>query len=100
MAWPVTTFIAAIRETVPCRTYPDSRRSRCPGRARRIACTGSPDDWEFATYQASTETCQEPVLPGGSPAGTPQEALDCACGLYLADPSAWTWAWTWTWTWT
>ena len=33
-------------------------------------------------------------LPGHHPAqrlplGTPQEALDCACGLYLADPSAW-----------
>jgi len=23
------------------------------------------------------------------PAGTPEEALDCACGLYLNDPSAW-----------
>ena len=29
------------------------------------------------------------VLPSGRPSGTPQEALDCACGLYLADPSAW-----------
>jgi hypothetical protein len=56
----------------------------------RIAYTGSPHNWEFAIYQASTETYQESVLPGGSPAGTPQEALDCACGLYLADPSAWT----------
>jgi hypothetical protein len=31
------------------------------------------------------------IVPhGGSTTGTPQEALDCACGLYLADPSAWT----------
>jgi hypothetical protein len=22
--------------------------------------------------------------------GTPEEALDCACGLYLNDPKAWT----------
>jgi hypothetical protein len=29
------------------------------------------------------------LLPSGRPSGTPQEALDCACGLYLADPSAW-----------
>jgi hypothetical protein len=36
----------------------------------RIAYTGSPDDWEFAIYQASTETYQESVLPGGSPVGT------------------------------
>jgi hypothetical protein len=55
----------------------------------RIAYLGSPGDWGFAIYQAGTETYQESILPDGSPAGTPQQALDCACGLYLADPSAW-----------
>jgi hypothetical protein len=29
-------------------------------------------------------------LPSGYPVGTPEEALDCACGLYLNDPTAWT----------
>jgi hypothetical protein len=29
-------------------------------------------------------------LPSGSPTGTAEEALDCACGLYLNDPTAWT----------
>jgi hypothetical protein len=56
----------------------------------RIAYLGSPGDWGFAIYQASTGAYQESVLPGGSPAGTPQQALDCACGLYLAGPAAWT----------
>jgi len=55
----------------------------------RIAYLGSPEQWEFAIYRASTQTYQESVLPSGSTIGTPQEALDCACGLYLADPTAW-----------
>jgi hypothetical protein len=32
---------------------------------------------------------QDSVLPSGLPIGAPEEALDCACGLYLNDPSAW-----------
>jgi hypothetical protein len=28
------------------------------------------------------------MLPGGGPTGTPEAALDCACGLYLNDPNA------------
>ncbi|SNQ51051.1 hypothetical protein FRACA_60037 [Frankia canadensis] len=31
----------------------------------------------------------EAILPSGRLAGTPQEALDCACGLYLGDTTAW-----------
>ena len=30
------------------------------------------------------------VLPTGHTAGTPEDALDTACGLYLGDPTAWT----------
>jgi len=29
------------------------------------------------------------MLPTGMSTGTPEEALDTACGLYLNDPSAW-----------
>ena len=36
-----------------------------------------------AGYQAS-------FLPTGSVAGTGEDALDTACGLHLADPTAWT----------
>jgi len=28
-------------------------------------------------------------LPTGSWTGSPEEALDCACGLYLSDPTTW-----------
>jgi len=44
---------------------------------------------EFAIYLASRDGYEDSVPPSGLPVGTPEEALDCACGLYLADPSAW-----------
>ena len=32
--------------------------------------------------------CENNALPSGYPVGTPEEALDYACGLYLHDPTA------------
>jgi hypothetical protein len=32
---------------------------------------------------------QYSILPNGLLAGSPEDALDCACGLYLNDPTAW-----------
>jgi hypothetical protein len=55
----------------------------------RIQYLGDPDDYAFALYQASTETYAESRLPTGAFTGTPREALDCALGLYLNDPSGW-----------
>jgi hypothetical protein len=55
----------------------------------RLRYTGSASLWGFAIYLASRDGYQDSVLPSGLPVGEPQEALDCACGLYLADPSAW-----------
>jgi hypothetical protein len=55
----------------------------------RLRYAGSATVWGFATYLASKDGYQDSLLPSGRPSGTPQEALDCACGLYLADPSAW-----------
>jgi hypothetical protein len=43
----------------------------------------------FAIYLASKDGYQDAVLPSGMPVGTPEEALDTACGLYLNDPTAW-----------
>jgi len=43
----------------------------------------------FAIYLACRDGYEDSVLPSGLGAGTPEEALDCACGLYLNDPSAW-----------
>lgn len=45
--------------------------------------------WGFAIYLASKDRYEDSLLPSGSPLGTPEEALDCACGLYLNDPNAW-----------
>lgn len=55
----------------------------------RLRYLGSDERWGFAIYLYSREAYEESVLPTGLPAGTPEEALDCACGLYLNDPSAW-----------
>jgi hypothetical protein len=55
----------------------------------RLRYVGSAAVWGFAIYLASKDGYEDSILPGGRPGGTPQEGLDCACGLYLADPSAW-----------
>jgi hypothetical protein len=55
----------------------------------RLRYGGSAHQWGFAIYRASHDDYQDAVLPSGYPVGTPQEALDCACGLYLGDPTAW-----------
>jgi hypothetical protein len=55
----------------------------------RMRYLGLPDEWGFALYRASTEQYEDTLLPTGSFTGTPQQALDCACGLYLNDPTAW-----------
>jgi hypothetical protein len=55
----------------------------------RLRYAGSASRWGFAIYLASRDGRQDSVLPSGLHAGTPEEALDCACGLYLNDPTAW-----------
>jgi hypothetical protein len=55
----------------------------------RLRYHGSASVWGFAIYLASRDGYEDNVLPSGLPAGSPEEALDCACGLYLNDPSAW-----------
>jgi hypothetical protein len=55
----------------------------------RLRYTGSASRWGFAIHLASRDGYEESILPSGLPAGTPEEALDCACGLYLGDPTAW-----------
>jgi hypothetical protein len=55
----------------------------------RLRYAGYASLWGFAIYRASHDDYQDSILPSGQFAGTPEEALDCACGLYLTDPSAW-----------
>ena len=56
----------------------------------RLRFTGRLHTWGFAIYLASRDGYEDNILPSGLPAGSPEEALDCACGLYLNDPTAWT----------
>jgi hypothetical protein len=55
----------------------------------RLRYGGSASRWGFAIYRASHDDYQDSILPSGYTAGSPEEALDCACGLYLNDPTAW-----------
>ena len=59
------------------------------GETLRLCRLRSTAVWGFAIYLASRESYEQSVLPTGSPAGTPEDALDCACGLYFNDPTAW-----------
>ena len=45
-----------------------------------------PELWGFALFTYSNESYEDNVLPTGLPFGTSEDALDCACGLYLGDP--------------
>jgi len=56
----------------------------------RLRYTGTASRWGFAIHLASRDSYEDSLLPNGLPAGTPEEALDCSCGLYLDDPTAWT----------
>jgi len=55
----------------------------------RLRYVGSAHHWQFTIYRASHDDYDESVFPAGLPAGTCQDALDTACGLYLNDPTAW-----------
>ncbi len=93
--------------TVPGRACTRARRSgsmnpclprRSPPRSRWASgCVsalanrygGYANRWGFAIYLASKDGYEDSILPSGYPVGTAEEALDCACGLYLNDPTAW-----------
>jgi hypothetical protein len=55
----------------------------------RLRYGGYANRWGFAIYLASRNGYEDSTLPSGLPIGTAEEALDCACGLYLNDPTAW-----------
>ena len=56
----------------------------------RLRYVGYASRWGFAIWRASHNDYQDSWLPNGTPSGTPEEALDVACGLYLGDITAWT----------
>jgi hypothetical protein len=55
----------------------------------RLRYGGSANSWGFAIHLTSRDGYEDSILPSGYPVGTPEEALDCARGLYLNDPTAW-----------
>lgn len=55
----------------------------------RLRFHGALHTWGFAIYLASRDSYEDNILPSGRPSGSPEEALDCAAGLYLADHTAW-----------
>jgi hypothetical protein len=55
----------------------------------RLRYGGYASEWGFAFYVASSEKYEDSFLPSGAFTGTPEQALDCACGTYFGDPSAW-----------
>ena len=55
----------------------------------RLRYGGSASIWGFAIYRASHADYQDSFLPTGATAGSPEDARDCACGLYLGEPTAW-----------
>jgi hypothetical protein len=78
----------------PRPEHPPERRRAALGngfklRLFRLRYADSASAWGLAIYRASQEDYEKSILPSGWPAGTPQEALDCACGLYLDDHTAW-----------
>jgi hypothetical protein len=86
----------------PARPGPLVRPGRCqralPGRVRlyrrapqrrddlplcQLRYNGSASICGLAIYLASRDGYEDNILPSGLPAGSPEEAPDCACGLYL-----------------
>jgi len=53
----------------------------------RLRYGGSAHSFGFPLYSYASERYDDAILLTGSPIGTPQEALDTACTLYLAGPS-------------
>ena len=51
----------------------------------RLRYGGSAHSFGFAIYSAAHDGYQDAVLITGLPIGTPQEALDTACTVHLAD---------------
>jgi hypothetical protein len=55
----------------------------------RLRYGGSATYFGFAIYLGSKNAYEDSYLPTGAFEATPADALDCACGLYLGDPTAW-----------
>ena len=65
-------------------------RRRCPAAAPPYATAAPPASGDSPSTRASHEDYQDSILPTGHTAGSPRtKHSTAACGLYLADPTAW-----------
>ena len=55
----------------------------------RLRYGGSASIWGFAFYRASHDDYEDNILPTGTFAGSPEDALECAGGVYLDGLTAW-----------
>ncbi len=55
----------------------------------RLRYNSSASRWGFAIHLASSGKYEDSRLPNGDFTGSPEDALDTSCGLYLGDPTAW-----------
>lgn len=65
---------------------PPAMRARIdatPVRLCRLGYLGSADRWTFAFFKYSDETYEPSFLPSGAFEGAPEDAFDCAAGVYL-----------------
>lgn len=74
----------------PPGTPPEMRAriDATPVRLCRLGYLGSPDRWAFAFFKYSDQTYEPSFLPSGAFEGTPEEAFDCAAGVYLTAQAA------------
>lgn len=56
----------------------------------RLRYVGYPRHWGLEIYRASHDDYVKASFPDGWRTGTPQDALDIACGLHFGDPIVWT----------
>jgi len=52
----------------------------------RLRYGGYASAFGFAIYRASADRYEDSILPSGGFEATPEEALGCACGLYVGGP--------------
>jgi len=83
-SWPMSSSGTAAKSPTSAANSPTAPQPLC-----RLRYGGSAHSWGFAVYLASRDGYEDALLPTGYPVGTPGDALDCACGLYLNDPTAW-----------
>lgn len=49
----------------------------------RLRYVGYASEWGFAIYRASPDDYPDTYFPDGLDTGTPEEAVNTACGLYV-----------------